>query len=53
LHRENDLPAIIRWNGTQEWYKNGKLHRDGDLPAIIGANRFQAWYKNGIQYFST
>ena len=22
-------------NGTQKWYKNGKLHRDNDLPAII------------------
>ncbi len=25
LHRDNDLPAFIGCNGTQIWYKNGKL----------------------------
>jgi hypothetical protein len=34
-HSFNDLPAVIWNNGTQKWYKNGKLHRDNDLPAII------------------
>ena len=25
LHRDNDLPAIIRADGTQFWYHNGEL----------------------------
>lgn len=33
FHRDNE-PALIRDNGTQKWYINGKLHRlDG--PAVI------------------
>ncbi|MCK9442782.1 MAG: hypothetical protein M0Q13_15345 [Methanothrix sp.] len=23
LHRNNDLPAVIKVNGTQLWYQNG------------------------------
>src|SRR5690349_12346430 len=33
LHRDNDLPAVIKANGTQKWYTRGQLHRDNDLPA--------------------
>ena len=47
LHRDDDLPAIIRADGTQYWFINGKSHRDNDLPAIINANGTQCWYING------
>ena len=42
-----DLPAVVRWNGTREWYVNGKLHRDGDLPALERADGGKVWYVNG------
>jgi len=38
LHRDNDLPAIIRKNGSLFWYQNGQLHRDFNRPAIIDSN---------------
>jgi hypothetical protein len=50
-HRDNDLPAVIYSDGTQEWYKNGKRHRDNDLPAAIFRSEYQYWYQNGLQYF--
>ena len=46
-HSFNDLPAIIEYYGTKEWYQNGKLHRDNDLPAIIMNDGTQKWYQNG------
>jgi len=46
-HRENDLPAIERVNGTKEWWLNGKLHRDNDLPAYEHVGGDKAWYVNG------
>ena len=27
LHRDDDLPAVIRSDGTQFWYLHGQLHR--------------------------
>jgi hypothetical protein len=47
LHRERDLPAVIRPNGTKEWYKHGKRHRSNG-PAIIDAKGEGRWYKNGV-----
>jgi hypothetical protein len=47
IHRDGDLPAIIRPGGNQEWYKKGRLHRDGDLPAIMLADGDQEWYTEG------
>jgi len=47
LHRDDDLPAIERTDGSQLWYTNGKLNREGDLPAIIEAVGCQLWYKDG------
>ena len=47
LHRDNDLPAMIRTDGSQLWYKDGKQHRDNDLPADIHADGEQQWYKGG------
>jgi hypothetical protein len=46
-HSIDDLPAVIKLNGNQEWYKEGKQHRDGDLPAVILSNGSQCWYKEG------
>jgi len=46
LHRDNDQPAIIYADGTQEWYKEDLRHRDNDLPAIIDADGTQYWYKD-------
>jgi len=50
LYRVDDQPAIIRADGTKEWYKDGVLHRGNNKPAIegIGKKWFRAWYKNGI-----
>jgi len=47
LHRENDLPAIVRADGSKAWAKNDKLHRDNDLPAVIYADGGKVWFKNG------
>jgi hypothetical protein len=49
LHRNNDLPAVIRYNNKEQyWYQNGLQHRDNDLPAIIFNNGHQVWYKDGL-----
>ena len=50
LHREGDLPAIERYNGTKEWFKEGKRHRGGDLPAIMEAGGLKKWYKEGQRH---
>lgn len=47
LHRENDLPALTRSDGTKQWWNNGKLHRDNDKPAIIHSNGIKEWWFNG------
>lgn len=28
FHRDDDLPAVIREDGTKEWWYKGKRHRD-------------------------
>ena len=43
LHRDGGLPAVVRDNGDQEWWVNGKRHRDGGLPAIELANGSKEW----------
>ncbi len=45
-HREDDLPAVEKYNGDKLWYKNGKLHRK-DGPAIECSDGSKSWYKNG------
>jgi hypothetical protein len=37
-------------DGSQYWYKNGKLHRDGDKPAIDQNDGTREWYRNGEKY---
>jgi len=39
----------IKWDGTQEWYLNGKLHRK-DGPAVIWAKGAQEWFLNGKRH---
>lgn len=63
IHRENDLPAVVRLSEDSQLIKNarwaidGQLHRDPDLPAVIGINEKSGdvemlyYYKNG-EYFS-
>ena len=46
LHSFWSQPAVVRADGGQEWYHNGRRHRD-DGPAIIGADGGQEWYHNG------
>ena len=45
LHRE-DGPAVVRADGTKEWYLNGKLHRE-DGPAVESSSGSKEWYLNG------
>lgn len=49
LHRDNDEPAVIYFNGTKEWYQNGKRHRVGG-PAVTYKNGAEIWYQNGRQH---
>lgn len=49
IHRDdNDLPAIINNDGSQEWWRHGLRHRDNDLPAIVKHTGHKAWFINGI-----
>ena len=47
LHRAGDAPAVVKSNGTQEWWWNDQRHRDGDAPAIVWTDGTQFWYKQG------
>ncbi len=49
-HRDNDQPAVICANGSQEWRQHGYLHRDNDQPAIIYAGISQLWYRHGERH---
>jgi hypothetical protein len=44
LHRD-DGPALIKVDGTQEWYQHGELHRE-DGPAIVELDGWQSWYQH-------
>lgn len=50
LHR-TDGPAIISWDGTEEWYFKGRRHRS-DGPALIFKRGpwSQEWYQNGKKH---
>lgn len=57
LHRDEDLPAIIKYNSEDKpvemyWYQHGEIHRDGDEPAKIksdndGSLILKSWYRHG------
>lgn len=60
LHREGDLPAIIKYrpDGTvkkEEFFKKDRRHRDGDQPAVIqyrtdGSLESEQFYHQGTMY---
>ena len=45
-HRDNDLPAIIRFDGCCQWHQNGYWHRDNNLPARILSGGWCEWWVN-------
>ena len=47
LHRDQDQPAVIKPDGSKEWYQYGKLHRNDDRPAVISADGTLKWYQYG------
>ncbi len=48
-YHNDDGPAVIRTDGTQEWYQHGHLHRD-DGPAWIWADGTQVWCQRGERH---
>jgi ankyrin repeat protein len=46
-HRTDDRPAVIRPDGTREYYYKGTLHRIG-APAIVTENKSASWVNEGI-----
>lgn len=44
IHRDNDLPAVVRHDYLM-WYQYGKKHRNGDKPAVI-ARMDESEYRN-------
>jgi hypothetical protein len=47
-HRDYDLPALIRTDGTMEWYQRGRRHRAGDRPAVMKADGSLQWFRDGL-----
>lgn len=45
LHRDNDLPAVIRTDGTKEWYRDGIKHRENG-PARVSPAAMH-WFQHG------
>lgn len=45
-HRDDDLPAVIFYNGAKFWYKHGKMHRSGG-PAVELRSGTKLWYCRG------
>lgn len=48
LHSVNDKPAIIREDGTREWFKHGVRHRDNG-PAVKKADGTEEWWIDGVE----
>jgi hypothetical protein len=49
LHRDGDLPAIIRDDGRQYWYHDGKKHRETG-PAFIWSDGAVEFWLNNYEY---
>jgi hypothetical protein len=44
----DDLPALVKADGSQWWYRDGIQHRDGDHPAVIRrGGEERVWIKHG------
>ena len=52
LHRDSDLPALIRDNSVTEWFVNGIRHRDDNKPAIIRNYGLCEYFIHGIRQSS-
>jgi hypothetical protein len=50
IHRDNDLPAIVKSSGYREWWIEGSQHRDNDLPAIVHPNGDEEWWFNNERH---
>jgi hypothetical protein len=48
-HRGKGKPAIIRGDGTREWWQHGVLHRSGGKPAFIPSSGKPEWWEYGQQ----
>jgi hypothetical protein len=46
-HRINDLPAVIKRDGTLLWARYDLIHRRGDKPAVIYCNGTSQWLIDG------
>ena len=44
LHREGGLPAVIRNDGTREWWVDGTLYRPRGKPVIVYADGTKCYY---------
>lgn len=47
LHSTKE-PSVVKPNGDQWWYLDGKLHRDNDKPAYISTDGRKAWFQDGV-----
>ena len=43
LYRDGGLPAVVHYNGNQEWVVHNVIHRDGNLPAFVRFDGYCEW----------
>jgi hypothetical protein len=51
LFHRVDGPAVVRPDGSTEWWRHGWLHRD-DGPAIVGPGDRREWWVHGRPVWS-
>jgi len=49
LHSFNDNPAIVWYDGSKFWYKEGELHRLNG-PSVEYRDGYKEWYENGKRH---
>lgn len=49
-HRDGDKPAIIRSNGSKEWWVDGVPHRDNNQPAVVCYDGTELWFVKGKRH---
>ena len=53
-HRDDDQPAVVHPDGTQEWFQHGARGRVGDVgPAVITNTGTKEWWAEGKFYGRT